>query len=108
MIRGIDNQIAVQRVNDLTRDASAQLKRAELTHEFQSRINRALEEREQQQVVTLQNKENPRIVAQRDEGRQPPDQKKKKKKKDQAAPYDDLLSGAIASDPQKPRVDIEI
>ena len=110
MIRGIDNQIAVQRAVDMTRDASAQLRQADLTHDFQARINRAMEQRDQQKVLNKsQQKGELRVKPQqRDGSNNPAHDEQRDQKKAPKSEYDDLLNGAVAPDPHRHHLDIEI
>lgn len=99
MLRGIDSQIAIQRLNDYAKEASAVLKRSELQHDFQSQLGRAVAERQKHQVSELAAKDNPRVAP--DGGGGQTYQQREKKKRPAGGP----AAGAAADPLDEPRVE---
>ncbi len=81
MLKGIDTQVAFQRVNEMnTKDLSAQLKRPEIVHDQAVQIGNAQAQREASQVAMLEQKDSVSIKNE-DRRRREASEKKKKKNK---------------------------
>jgi|GEM_PF-6366796 len=68
-LRGIESQMIVNRTNDYAKDASAQIRRGELSQEYLAQQNKVMAEMQKGQVAQMEGKESPRVLV--DEQKEP-------------------------------------
>lgn len=61
MIRGIDNQVLMNRVTEYTKDASTQIRRDAIDHDFSKTMVQTQAEQAQKRVTNLEQKDGPRV-----------------------------------------------